>query len=156
MSLQAALVPELPPSSNSPKSVGASDLSMRTPSLLAAVVVLLALSVAGGLGAVGRAMSLACTTPCMKALGYQGCLGWYPTLGCAHLVFALPLAAIATSSLTVELSRMRSTTGVVATGAGALLAAFLAMVMLMKPWDAFAMTDYKDENGARSLHVHGG
>jgi hypothetical protein len=68
MSLQTALVPELPP----PPPAGAAQRSAREPPrLLMAVVLLLALSVAGGLGAVGRSMSLACTTPCMKALGYQ-------------------------------------------------------------------------------------
>ena len=113
MSLQTALVPELLPS---PPTGAAQQSEREPPRLLTAVVLLLALSVAGGLGAVGRAMSLACTTPCMRALGYQGCLGWYPTLGCAHLVFALPLAAIATSALTVELSRAANTVRAAAGG----------------------------------------
>ena len=110
-------------------------------SLLGAVAALLALSVAGGLGAVGRAMSAPCTTPCMASWGYQGCLGWFPTLGALHVLVAVPLAAIATSALTVELGRQRSTQWLFATGGAATLAALLAMVLLMKPWDAFEYTD---------------
>ena len=117
MSLQTALVPELAASSDG-AAVGTAEQIRPPVRLLTSVAMLLALSVAGGVGAVGRSMSLACTTPCMKALGYQGCLGWVPTLGCVHVVFAVPLAAIATSQLTVELGRLRSRGGLLATGAG--------------------------------------
>eukprot|EP01043_Picozoa_sp_COSAG02_P072583 COSAG02_NODE_13738_length_1355_cov_1.923567_1_plen_184_part_01 len=145
MSLQSVLVPEI---GDSGGGSSAEVLCDRPPvGLLSSVAILLGLSVAGGVGAVGRSMSLACTTPCMKALGYQGCLGWMPTLGCVHIVFAVPLAAIATSALTVELGRRRLRDGLLAIGTAATLAAVLAMTLLMKPWDAFEMAEYKDANG---------
>lgn len=118
--------------------------------VIGAVACLLALSVAGGLVAVGRSMSAPCTTPCMTALEYQGCLDWFPTLASAWVIVAVPLAAIATSALTVELGRLRSTLCLLATGAAAMLAAMLSMIMLMKPWSAF---DYTDDTRAQAFSV---
>ena len=109
--------------------------------LLGAVAMLLALSVAGGVSAIGRSFSAPCESPCMASWGYQGCLGWLPTLSSLHVIVAVPLAAIATSALTVELGRLRSTPYLLATGVAATLAALLSFVSLMKPWDAFEYTD---------------
>ena len=121
------------------------------------------LSVVGGLGAVGRKLvpelsdaaicrelrltsrallstgtfSLACTTPCMHALGYQGCLEWGPTLAATYVLLAVPLTAIATSALTVELGRRQSTAGLLAVGVLSLAAAGAAMALLLKPWAAY-------------------
>ena len=144
MSLQTGLIPDGGPVTSSQANDDqlsgsrAKQEQLRPPAkLLGAVAMLLALSVAGGVGAVGRSFSASCNTSCMVALGYQGCLGWLPTLSSLHVIVAVPLAAIATSALTVELGRMRSTQYLLATGMAAILAAVLSFVSLMKPWDAF-------------------
>ena len=134
------------------------------------------LSVVGGLGAVGRkpapehsdaeriaadqpvllctgAFSLACTTPCMHALGYQGCLEWGPTLAATYVLLAVPLTAIATSALTVELGRRQSTAGLLAVGVLSLAAAGAAMALLLKPWAAYDYLEEKDANGNEILAV---
>ena len=83
----------------------------------------------------------------MHALGYQGCLEWGPTLAATYVLLAVPLTAIATSALTVELGRRQSTAGLLAVGVLSLAAAGAAMGLLLKPWAAYDYLEKKDANG---------
>ena len=51
--------------------------------------------VVAAMAGIGRSMSEGCASPCMVALGYQGCLGAGETLAIASLLFTVPAAAIA-------------------------------------------------------------
>ena len=89
----------------------------------------------------------------MHALGYQGCLEWGPTLAATYVLLAVPLTAIATSALTVELGRRQSTAGLLAVGVLSLAAAGAAMALLLKPWAAYDYLEQKDANGNEILAV---
>ena len=101
--------------------------------------------------AVGRGMSMGCTDPCAAGIEYQGCLSWTPTLGAAAMLLLLPLSAMATGNLTVELGREGSQNGLAAVAVAGVIGAALCLIFLMKPWSAFDYMDELDVNKQKML-----
>lgn len=96
---------------------------------------------------IGRAFSQGCEDPCMKALGYQGCVGWGVTLSIASLFFTIPGAAIAATIAVIEIGRHRSFVWGTVLIAFFFAAVVASQVWLQKPWSAFDMEPYTDSNG---------
>ena len=107
----------------------------------------LSAAVLAALVIIGRSFSQGCEDPCMRALGYQGCVNWGVTLCIASLFFTIPGAAIAAIAAVIEIGRRRSYVWGMALSALFLAAVAASQVWLQKPWSAFSMEPYTDSNG---------